>query len=331
MSLPATNNGTRTNNISNSNAPPPNDLERQAQEDKKNAITLSYNQLLSVLGAFLTLKAIHAISTLTGGKRPSRRTRLDAETRILVHFLNIVPESLYRPHSSTGLRCDGAGESPQAPLADLANVPTKEASSTYFNSPLLRASSSILPAVHMSQYASQASGEGVPPGCSNGNGNGNGNGNPNPAPHDSPALSFTAFVLPSNTDRDDNSFLQSLSGCAPYRRVARESALTEGARRQEDINEMLQHGIERQNICVESNNTGEISPGDEQHSDELHITNAYPAQHYPGPEVNMYDLERTRSSARSFPGENPMSCGLGEECLGRRKPVTSVRPFTDFD
>lgn len=318
---------------SNANAPHPADIEQQAQEDKKNAISLPYSRLLSILGAFLTLKALHAISSLTNGKRPSQNTQLEIEARIVVHFLSIVPESLYRPQSSTSIPCDGSGESPvpapaqtapeagntggQVPAIDMANASTEEASSTYFNTPLMKTSSSLLPPMHMSQYVSQA-------GYSNGNGSGN--GNTNPASNDSPALSFSAFALPSNTNRDDNSFIQSLAGCAPYRRAARGSALSRDARRHEEINKLRQCYIERQEVSAESNISPEMSPSDEQRADELHIANVCPAQHLSGPEVDVSDQERTRSS---FPGENPVSCGHGGERMA--KPVTSVRPFTDLD
>lgn len=321
----------------NANTPHPADIERQAQENKKNAISLPYSRLLSILGAFLTLKALHAISALTNGKRPSKNTQLEVEARIIVHFLSIVPQSLYRPQSSTSIPCDGSGDSPpaapaapetgntrgQVPVIDMANASTEEASSTYFNNPLMRTSSSLLPPMHMSQYVSQA---GYSNGNGNGNGSGSGNGNPNHASNDSPALSFSAFALPSNTNRDDNSFIQPLAGCAPYRRAARESALSRDARRHEEINKLRKCYIERQEVSAESNISPEVPPVDERRADELHIANACPAQHHSGPEVDVFDQERTRSS---FPEENLVSSGRGGERMA--KPVTSVRPFTDLD
>ena len=160
------------------------------------SITITFTQLFALLGALLTLKLYHGISTLSHGKRPAHQSIEELERRIVALFQAVVPEGLYRINSmgsnsgsgsgaasrysfhcdSDGNKCGkGSGKKngngsaarsmasasthraqPGNRMIDLDKATTEEGSA---HSPLMRVTTNIAPAIRMSQGLSRTSGD----------------------------------------------------------------------------------------------------------------------------------------------------------------------------
>lgn len=194
MSLPTTTHDLRR--LPETQQPQPTADNYYNYSNYSNSITITFTQLFTLLGALLTLKFYHGLSTISHGKRPAHQSIEELERRIVALFQAIVPEGLYQvnsrgSNSGSGsdaasrhsFPCDNGGNKsgngsgkrngngsaarsmasasthrlqPGNAIIDLDNATTEEGSA---HSPLMRVTTNIAPAIRMSQGLSRMSGE----------------------------------------------------------------------------------------------------------------------------------------------------------------------------
>lgn len=317
----------------------PHNQPQNQQQPRHNALTLSYAQLVSLLGSMILLKLLHALSTVSRGRKPSQQILERAEQRIVTGFQSIIPESVYLNSDLPYYPYDGTRSISSSRLGEtsLEEVPSN------MQSPVLRITPSIFPAIQMSQYLSRASANGgmelfrATTGSSNSNNN---NGNRSSPTHLS---SVPPPQMTPLSKAESFSSTVSVLGCvAPHNSPVTTASSLQGT--------TTVHGgaiavMERSsNVPVtpaapavppmpvkEQQQQTQQQPSVDYENDELHISNTARLDQ----EILEMDGLQTTRSAESFPGKFPVSDGLDLGALAtapiqvKGKGTTSVRPFSD--